>query len=78
MFSVIGVASSDRMVVNNYYERMLEQVNSTSVDPMSQYVLEWQMETSKDLLQDGMSWPRLKPASSIVAAQNYVGHIALV
>jgi len=45
-----------------------------SADPVSQYMLERQMETSKDLLQDGMSRPRLKPAPSSVIAQNYVGH----
>jgi len=57
---------------------MLKQVNTTSADPVSQYVLEWQMETSKDLLQGGMSRPRLNPTPSSVIAQNCVGHIALV
>jgi hypothetical protein len=75
IFSVTCVASSDAMVLNNWFERMLKHVNITSLDPVSRYVLEWQMETSKDLRQDGrMTRPTLKTAPSSVSAQNYVGH----
>ena len=56
---------------------MSKHVNITSLDPLSQYMLEWQKEMSQDLRQYGrMSRLRLKPAPSSLTTQNYVGHIA--